>query len=102
MPGDTVASAPPPPSYSFPLLEVTTLCTETAEFKKKHEKEKKKNTTTAQPPPQGVPRPPQCKVQHAGRSWNRSQSELNYQTVHFPAAAGTAASTGYQSPAVTR
>lgn len=99
MPGDTAASAPPPPSHSFPLLEVTILCTETAEFKKKKEKE---NTPTPQPPPQGVPRLPQCKVQHTGRSWNRSQSELNYQTVHSPAAAGTAASSGYQSPAVTR
>lgn len=48
MPGGTVASAPPPPSYSFPLLEVTTLCTETAEFKKtrKRKKEEHHNSTT--------------------------------------------------------
>lgn len=33
MPGNTIALAPPPPSYSFPPLKVTTLITESAELK---------------------------------------------------------------------
>lgn len=54
MPGDRMALAPPPPSYSFPLLNVTAFVTESAELKMKNNHR--------------VPQLPQCEVQHTSRT----------------------------------